>query len=221
MNKKIDNYIDVLFSDIPRSKKAAELKEELRANMNERYDDYIAQGESETQAYSQTVANIGDIDEMLASVTPDAQFKLEAQHYRTRSARNIGVAVGLYILGAAMVVGSAFFNSENAPILAVFILLVLAAVATGLIIYTRMSTPREYQDFNRDDDDMRGIDTSTPEGKRFQNLLSLYWMVVTFGYLVWSFLTFDWHITWIVWPIAGVLSGILKVLYNMRNDSHE
>lgn len=183
MNEKIDNYIDVLFSDIPRSKKAAELKEELRANMNERYDDYIAQGESETQAYSQTIANMGDVDEMLSSVTPDAQFKQEAQFYRTRSARNIGVAVGLYILGAAMVVGSAFFNAENASILAVFILLVLAAVATGLIVYTNISTPREYQDFNRDDDDLRGIDTSTPQGRRFRNLISLYWMVVTFGYL--------------------------------------
>ena len=51
MNKKIDNYIDVLFSDIPRSKKASELKEELRANMNEHYDDCIAQGQTESQAY--------------------------------------------------------------------------------------------------------------------------------------------------------------------------
>ena len=220
MSKKIDNYIDVLFSDIPRSKKAAELKEELRANMNERYDDYLAQGQSEALAYSQTIANMGDVDEMLAALIPDAQFKQEAQRYRTRQARNVGVAVGLYILGAAVVVGSALFDSDTAAILGVVILLVLAAVATALIVYTNMSTPKEYQDFNRMDND-KGIDVSTPRGRRFQNILSLYWLAVTCAYLLWSFVSFDWQITWIVWPIAAVLCGIVKTAYNLRYDEHE
>ena len=35
MNSKIKNYADGLFSDIPRSKKANELKEEILSNMSE------------------------------------------------------------------------------------------------------------------------------------------------------------------------------------------
>lgn len=219
MSKKIDNYVEVLFSEIPRSKKAAELKEELRGNMNERYDDYIRQGHSEALAYSQTVANLGDVDEMLASVTPDAEFKRLAQHYRVRSARNTGISIALYILGAAVVVASALFQSERAAIIGVVILLVMAAFATGLLIFTNMSTPREYRDYiDMDDED---YDVRTPEGKRMKNMMSLYWLAVTCVYLLWSFLSSSWHITWIIWPIAGVLYGIIKIVYELRSKENE
>lgn len=36
----------------------------------------------------------------------------------------------------------------------------------------------------------------------------IYWPLVLIAYLLWSFLTFDWWITWILWPIAGILFGI-------------
>ena len=42
----------------------------------------------------------------------------------------------------------------------------------------------------------------------------VYWCVVTAGYLAWSFISCKWDMTWIVWPVAGVLyaavSGALK-----------
>lgn len=36
----------------------------------------------------------------------------------------------------------------------------------------------------------------------------IYWPLVVIAYLVWSFLTWDWRITWIIWPIAGIAFGI-------------
>ncbi len=215
MEKKIDNYIDVLFSDIPRSKKATELKEELRANMNERYQDYMSQGQSETQAYSLTIANIGNIDEMLSEVMPDADFKKEAQRYRTRSAKLTGISVGMYILGAAAVVASALFG-ETASVIGVVIMLVLAAVATGMIIYVNMSTPQEYKDFFQ-----QSRFGKINNDKKLEGIMSIYWGAATCAYLAWSFISFDWHITWIIWPIAGVLSGIIKTVYEMRNGNEQ
>lgn len=44
---------------------------------------------------------------------------------------------------------------------------------------------------------------------------SVYWLVVTAAYLGWSFVTNDWHITWIIWPVAAVLSGIIEVVCNL------
>lgn len=32
---------------------------------------------------------------------------------------------------------------------------------------------------------------------------SIYWPIITAVYLAWSFWTADWHITWIIWPVAG------------------
>ncbi len=217
MEKKIDNYIEVLFSDIPRSKKSAELKEELRANMNERYRDYLNQGESETQAYSLTVANLGNVDEMLAEVRPNEDFKSEAQRYLKRNAMLTGISVGMYILGAAVVVAGAMFENPFAAVVGVVILLVLAAIATGLIVYSGMSTPQEYKDyFNMT---TRGRRSHGPRSnKRLQGILSIYWAAIVSAYLIWSFLSMDWHITWLIWPVAAVFSGIISTVYDMRHD---
>ncbi|MBR5228466.1 MAG: XRE family transcriptional regulator, partial [Firmicutes bacterium] len=40
-------------------------------------------------------------------------------------------------------------------------------------------------------------------------LARIYWCSVTFLFLGISFLTFEWWISWIIWPLAGVLYGII------------
>lgn len=42
-------------------------------------------------------------------------------------------------------------------------------------------------------------------------IMELYWSTITCVYLIISFLTFSWHITWIIWPIAGVAHKMLKI----------
>ena len=44
-------------------------------------------------------------------------------------------------------------------------------------------------------------------------IMSIYWPTVTCVYLCLSFLTFRWGITWIIWPIAGVVRKLLDSLY--------
>ncbi len=43
-------------------------------------------------------------------------------------------------------------------------------------------------------------------------IMSVYWPTVTCLYLIWSFLTFDWWITWIIWPIARIISALVNNL---------
>ena len=50
-------------------------------------------------------------------------------------------------------------------------------------------------------------------------VMSIYWCIVTAGYLGWSFITFDWGRTWIVWPVAAVLSPVVNILFsNKKTD---
>lgn len=42
------------------------------------------------------------------------------------------------------------------------------------------------------------------ENKRNDNLSKVYWCTITAVYLGISFLTGKWHITWVIWPCAGV-----------------
>ena len=215
MNHKIESYVGALFADVPRTKKAQELKEELLGNMQERYEDYLRQGRTDTEAYSLTVASMGDVDEMLSQVAPDEDFRQQAQYYRRRRARNTAIAVATYILGAALVVASGLAQRESIQILSVVVLLILAAGATALLIYTHMSTPQEYQEEDEDDRWEREL-LRRPDGYKIKALLDLYWIVIVAVYLLVSFLTSAWGITWIIWPLAGVLSGIIRTIVNLR-----
>ena len=40
-------------------------------------------------------------------------------------------------------------------------------------------------------------------------VMSVYWPTVTCLYLIWSFLSFDWWITWIIWPIAAIINAVI------------
>lgn len=41
-------------------------------------------------------------------------------------------------------------------------------------------------------------------------LMHVFWPTMTCIYLIWSFITFDWWITWIVWPVAVAIHTGLK-----------
>ncbi len=45
-----------------------------------------------------------------------------------------------------------------------------------------------------------------------------YWGVLTAIYLTWSFLTNQWHISWLVYAIGGVLFPIVMMLCNLVAD---
>lgn len=220
MNSKIKNYVDVIFQDVPRTKKATELKEEIASNLNERFEDYMAQGKSETESYGLAVANMGDIDEMIKEVMPNDEFFREASTYRRRNARNTAIGVAMYIIGAALLIicgvaGESFGMDDLGGVIGVTILLIFAAIATALIIYSNMSTPKEYKDYEetqeREMKEMRPYDR-----KVYQAITSIYWTVITAIYLGISFWTMSWGITWIIWVIAGVLHSIITTIFQLR-----
>lgn len=48
-----------------------------------------------------------------------------------------------------------------------------------------------------------------------------YWLIATAIYIGWSFLTDDWHITWVIWPIAGILFGVVELIFNLAIDKQD
>ncbi len=40
--------------------------------------------------------------------------------------------------------------------------------------------------------------------------MSVYWQTVTCVYLIWSFLTFNWFSSWIIWPIAAIIHKVIE-----------
>ena len=51
--------------------------------------------------------------------------------------------------------------------------------------------------------------------KKTDTFSGVYWCLTTAIYLAWSFWTMSWDITWIVWPVAGVLFAALLGVVKM------
>lgn len=58
-------------------------------------------------------------------------------------------------------------------------------------------------------------DDYTPINKHISQRMSavstVFWLITTACYLLWSFYTFDWYVSWIIWPVNGLLFAALRV----------
>lgn len=46
-------------------------------------------------------------------------------------------------------------------------------------------------------------------GKVIEKIAGIYWCLATAIFLAWSFIADAWEISWVIWPIAGVLFGAI------------
>lgn len=60
---------------------------------------------------------------------------------------------------------------------------------------------------------MRDYSKDKVIGKKREVITKTYWSIVLAIYLIWSFITNNWYITWIVWLIGGILSSMLELFY--------
>ena len=64
MENRLREYMDDLFGEIPPTKQAVELKEEILQNLIDKYHDLLAEGKSPEAAFNISVASVGDVDEL-------------------------------------------------------------------------------------------------------------------------------------------------------------
>ena len=77
MREKISIYVEGLFSDAALTIRNAEVQQEILQHALDRYDDLIAAGKSEQEAYDEAVGGIGDVSELY-------EHKPEAEAPKTR-----------------------------------------------------------------------------------------------------------------------------------------
>lgn len=128
--------------------------------------------------------------------------------YRT----SVTVGVVLCILCAVPIfVGTVFDAADLVMVLCVNLLLALVAVAVFLFVWS--GTKWESYNMLLQEGDY------SPEKKRERRkmdpIAAIYWGIVTALYLGSSFLTGEWDTTWIIWPCAGVLYGVLCAIVSL------
>ena len=138
------------------------------------------------------------------------------ERYRSVNARMLTCGIVLCVVAAVPIFIAELFFEENemAEILAVGVLLVLIAVGVMMIVRTSIIWGG-FKALLEEDDYSRVEKTAE---KKIAPIASVYWALVTAGYLGWSFLTMEWHRTWIVWPIAGAAFGIVSGVARMMRS---
>ena len=124
MRNKLIETIDAHFQGAPRTAQVQELHDEILQNTLDRYDEELAGGKTEAEAYNAALAAVGDIDALLRPLCP------ERKSFPALRA----VAIALYILCVIpVIVGDALGGIGDT--VGTCLMFVIAAAATTLIVW--------------------------------------------------------------------------------------
>lgn len=132
-----------------------------------------------------------------------------AEQHEHQRIRALQIAIALWILAPIPLIAFALFlngSSDGDMWTLIGVVLVLVIVATGL----RILLPQTWA-YSVAKDLGGGSQASLAEGERsiVSVIASFYWPLLTAIFLGWSFIGNAWGISWIVWPVGGVLFGAI------------
>lgn len=208
MKNQLIQYVNLLFA---ASTGADDIREEILQNTLDRYDDLIAQGKSPQAAYQLAISGIGDISELLTGSPAPMSAPLEQTTDNRQEVGRImrAVAIGLYIVSLAptILMDTLFHQSELGFI---FTLMVIAAATVILIIFKKDSENVSASSHPVQEDSPR-----TELKKSIRKAVSAVGLAV---YLIISFASGAWYITWLVFPITAAIQGIINACIDLKQE---
>lgn len=320
----IRNYLENLFSSLPKTQQVLNAKQQLLESMNDKYDELKAQGKSENEAIGIVISEFGNIDELKAELNiaatadiPNGLPVIEADYvdeYITKSSKSnklISLGVALCVTSPIGLIIGAGFNNIIPGMIMLFLFI---AVAVAIFIFSG-TTVEQYEYLKKGEfvlsgeasklvNDYRNKNASkrtgglifgvlmcilsavplivyaltcpeaeaemtlfqqnlililvgvlllmvaigvlviiiagtsdevskvllkkeeyAPENKQGNKIIdiisSIYWPIIVVAYLAWSFVTEDWHISWVIWPLAGILFGAIAAITRAVTNTNE
>lgn len=136
----------------------------------------------------------------------DGMVKERRNEYRDTYNRWTVMSIMLLIFAfVPLFLGGLFSDQEGIQML--LLLLTLLMIGAGVYILVRINVI--WDSFKK----LLQTDDYDPKQKSYKEsdgmVMSVYWPLVVVIYLVWSFMSGDWHITWVVWPIAAILTPVV------------
>lgn len=174
-------------------------KEEASNNIKNDYD-YSYSGYN--YAESNNTENYGNKYEMPYEepvMTADERENFEKG--RRRSAALMSISICMYIMSVVP-----FFLFDNSKIM-MTVFFVIIAIATMLIVFAALSKPKE-----------KNFKAQTKENRLFKQITSILSGIILAIYMIISFATGAWHITWILWVIYGILCEIIKLIFSLKGS---
>lgn len=215
MINKLIAYIERLFEDAPRTKKTLELKDEIKANCIEKYNDLLTTGKTEEEAYNIVVGGIGDINELIDTLNEDKNYDINEQK---RAAKYKAIAIMLYIISVTPVIILDYFG-EGAEIVGIFLMFLMIGVATAILVYTAASKPKYIKAEETLVEEFKEWQAEKSKEKAIRNTISsIFWTIIVAIYLFVSFLYNAWPFSWIIFIIGAAIDQIIKLIFQLKRS---
>lgn len=226
MNERIRKYLDELFADAPRTRKAMELKEEMMQNSMEKYQDLLSEGYSEEDAYKNVIGSIGDVTELFEDLEEKNLLNL-SEADRKKKAMLTSIAVGMYILAGVVFLGSTLIGDViggprhiDYDTLGLVLAAVVCIAPTCMLVYAANMYPayRKKKEENYVEDYKESKHVSNRDKAVRSSISTIIWTLVIILYFLISFSTGAWHISWVIFLMGACVEGVCSLIYSLRRN---
>lgn len=210
MKEQLIQYVNLLFAGNPGLE---DVRQEILQNTLERYDDLIAQGKAPEAAYRLAISGIGDINEILGSQPqPEPEY---IPYYQPAAAENDeklhrilrAVAIGLYILSPVPLF---VLDSVGLDTIGLCGTLAIVAAATVLLLLFRKNSDETQRN------DMPQDECNDPNAQLKKSAGNMIGAIGLAVYLILSFVTGAWFLTWLIFPIMASIKGLVNACIDLK-----
>lgn len=141
----------------------------------------------------------------------DASTRVELEQLNAKHLKPFTALVSVGVVLILLAVGLVFFFDGTAPLnyegLPVAMMLFVIGLAVFLFIIAGM--PKSAFNILLGKGDYRDKVKYAKSERLIGAIAGAYWPLTVAAYLLWSFLGNNWHISWVIWPVAAVLFGAI------------
>ena len=131
----------------------------------------------------------------------------------------VSISVFLYIIGTFIPAIMDLAMGEGDTAQSIGFMVLLWAIATAMLIYFFLSHPKlEVPNQEKE------IKSNREERNRNIleiRILQLIALLFLFAYLIISFTTWEWHITWILWIVLPIVELIVKIVFDLKRGERK
>lgn len=217
MYEKLRKNLEDLFENAPKTNRANELKEELLANLIDKYDDLVSSGKNEEEAFKIAISSVGDVNELINGLNDSNVLDNDiTQKKRQKSAIILSVSIGLYIMSVVVLIllNEVFMVNES---LSVSIMLTIDAVATCLIVYNAASQPKYIKADNTIVEEFKEWKVlNDNKNEIMKSIRSIMWLIIVAVYFVLNFVFGAWAYSWIIFIIGAALQRVIILSFKLK-----
>lgn len=148
-------------------------------------------------------------DELLTGKMKEEKNNITIQPDNKRKAVILSISIFLYFFAVALLIFSIEVVKLNESF-AVSIFLIICAIATCLIVYQSSLSPKKEK-----------TETEKKDNKLYKQIENIVSSITLILYLIISFSTMAWHITWILWIINALICEIIKLFFMLKGESKD